>query len=168
MASRPNPSWSEPQKKVFNQIQEATAIAIPYFGEDIPALDNHTPVMVCDELGVIKAVRKMFDQVEETLKERFKPMMGKELEFRGSKYVAEKRPSTRTALNQGKVKTFLQQADDEGIDLQKLLDAVIEKKVTVPNDVFFETDEEGELKETNTNLFNSSTPVSSLFVEPIA
>ena len=168
MASRPNPSWSEPQKKIHRIVNDALEVIIPYFGEEIPLLDNHTGQQVCDDLGVVKEARKAFEGVEATLKERFKPFMGQELEFRGTKYIATKRPSTRTALNQGKVKAFLAKADEEGIDLQKLLNLVIDKKISVPNDVFFATNEDGELEETNTDLFNSSTDVSSLFVEPIA
>lgn len=166
MATKPNPSWSDPQKKVFKAIQEATEIVIPYSGPEIPVLDNHTTTMLCDELGVVKEAKKAFEEAEKILKERFKSRMEGN-EFRGTKYLATIRPSTRVALNQGKCKELLQQFDDEGIDIQRLLAAIVEGKIQVPDDVkLIDPEEEG--GESNMFKFHSSTGVSSLFVEPIA
>jgi hypothetical protein len=169
MASKANPSWTEPQKKVHGQIAQAIDIVIPYFGPEIPVLDNHTDEMLCDELGVVKAAGKAFELAENALKERFKARLGQRKLLRATKYEATVRDSTRTALNQGKVKSFLERADEHNIDIQVLLDYVISKQVQVPNDVFFPEPKEGEEEEQKTNISNffSSTPVASLFVEPI-
>lgn len=163
MASRPNPSWSEPQKQLHKVFQEAQEIVIPYSGPEIPRLDNHTPEQVCDQLGVVKALKSKVDAVEKILKERFKPMMGGEKELRGTRYVATMRNNPRVALDQQKVKEFLQRADDEGIDVEKLLDLVIEKRIQVPNTVFFPEDSE----QSNQRAFNSETDVATLNVKAI-
>ena len=162
MASRPNPSWSEPQKKVFNAINEARDLAIPHFGEEIPGLGNLTPNQLCDQIGVVKEARKAMDTVEKTLIARFKPQM-EEKELRGSKYIATKRSAPRVALNQKAVKEdLLERADELGVDIERLLDAVADKKVKVPDNVLL--DEE----ESNMKDFHSSTDVETLRVDPIA
>jgi hypothetical protein len=171
MASKPHPDWTEPQKKVFNQIQEAIPLVIPYFGADIPSLDNHTTEQLCDDLGVVKQAKKAVEKVEKTLSERFKPRMeGKEL--RGNRFVAEKRESTRTALNQGKCKGLLAKADELGVDLQKLLGLVeagelegYKPSMTLPT---MEIEGGERVPVTNTEQFNSSSLVEALYVEPIA
>lgn len=160
MASKPNPSWTEPQRKLHKDVQEAMEIAIPYFGPEIPRLDNHTPQQLCDTIGVVKAARKAFDQVEKTLIARFKPTMGAEGEVRGTRYVATNTQSERTALNQSAIKELLARADTLGIDLQKFLDLA----------------EAGELEGhilataldgTNTERYYSTTEVETLRVEAI-
>src|SRR5882724_2404899 len=139
MASRPNPSWTQPQKDKFNTIQQATETAIPFFGAEIVRLDNHTPEQLCDMLGVIKAAGKSFETVENQLKERFKPLMparaaGMESsELRGERYVANLRTAPRVALNQKGIKEdLLERADTLCVNLERLLDAVEDGKIKVP------------------------------------
>ena len=162
MASRPNPSWSEPQKKVFNALNEARDLAIPHFGEEIPGLGNLTANQLCDQIGVVKEARKSIETVEKTLIARFKPQM-EDTELRGSKYVATKKSSERTALNQSKCKELLTTADDLEVDLLSLLDAIRSKRLEVPNEVFL-----AEEAKTNMEAFHSSTDVETLRVDPIA
>lgn len=173
MASKPNPSWSQPQKAKFQAIQEATEIAIPYFGPEIPSLDNHTPEQICDDLGVVKVAKKALEQVEKTLSERFKPKMEGLLELRGTRYIATKRPSQRIMLNQGKAKELLERADELGVDLQKILVLVEAGELegykpswtlsTVPGD----NEMEEPYPVTNMEQFHTTMDVSALYVEAI-
>lgn len=162
MASKPNPSWTQPQKDKFSAIMQATEIAIPYFGPEIPSLDNHTTEQICDDLGVVKVAKKALEQVEKTLSERFKPRMGALLELRGTKYTAVKRLSERTALDQGKVKELLEQADNVGLDLNALLQQLKEGQYVVPDGLAQAKDEDS-----NMYTFFSTTDVSALYVEAI-
>jgi hypothetical protein len=162
MASKPNPSWSEPQKRVFKDVMEAMEIVIPYSGAEIPSLDNHSPEQICDDLGVVKAAKKAIEKVEKILTERFKPRMGALLEMRGTRYIATKRLSERTALDQGKVKELLVAADNAGLDLDALLTSLQKDQFTVPDELKQMRDEDS-----NTYTFYLTTDVSALYVEPI-
>lgn len=171
MASKPNPSWSEPQKRVHKDIQEGMEIVVPYFGPEIPVLDNNTPEQLCDMLGVVKAGKAAFEKVEKILKERFKPKMPKaaagadEVELRGTRYVATLRTNPRVAIDQGKVKELIATADEAGINIERLIAWAITQ-----------SREAGDLPErvwaynpteTNTLMLNSQTEVETLNVKAI-
>lgn len=163
MASRPNPSWSEPQRDIFKTLREAEEIVIPYFAKELPSLDNHTPEQICDELGVIKVARKAIEGVEKTISGRFKPHMH-EKELRGNRYIATKRSSERVALNQGACRGLLEQYDNLGVSLTRLAAAIASGQITVPDNTKLDV----ETEESNTREFYSSTAVEALYVEPIA
>lgn len=163
MASKPNPSWTQPQKDKFSVIMQATEIVIPYFGQEIPVLDNHSTEQVCDQLGLVKIALKAFEKTETILKERFKVKLNGARALRTTRFEANIRTAPRIALNQSKVQELLQKCDDEGIDLLKLVDGVIAKEIRVPSDVFFPEDSEW----SNQRIFNSETEVDTLTVKEI-
>lgn len=165
MASKPNPNWSATQQGKAKNIQEATEVAIPYFGPEIPRLDNHTREQVCDDLGVLKDARKTFEKAEKALAERFKALLGDDTELRTSRFEATYVGSTRTALDQGKAKELIEAADNVGLDLDMLLRSLrgdIDATSFMVPDGMELTGEK-----TNANAFNSSTSVKTLNVKPI-
>jgi hypothetical protein len=161
MASKPHPDWSEAQKAKFKVVQEALDIAIPYHGQEIPRLDNNSREQVCDQLGVVKQAAKVLEKAENTLKERFKPLLGDDTELRTSRYEATLKGSVRTALNQGLCKELLAAADGAGLDLNKLMVALGEGQFTVPNGCELDGDA------TNEQTFFGDTEVKTLKVTPL-
>jgi hypothetical protein len=133
MASKPHPDWSEAQKKKHKVVLEALDIAIPYHGQEIPRLDNNSREQVCDQLGVVKEAAKVLEKAENTLKERFKPLMGSDTELRTSRYEATLKGSVRTALDQGLCKELLSAADGAGLDLAKLMHRLNDDNFVVPD-----------------------------------
>lgn len=163
MASKPNPSWTEPQKKIHSQIFEGADIVIPYFGDEIPRLDNHTDEQLCDMVGVVKKGKKAFENVEKILVQRFKARLGQRRELRGHKYEATIRGDGggRTILNQSKCKELLEKADELGVDLLGYLEAVEQDIVAIDTPL-------GEDSPTNMEAFHTSSGGDALYVEPIA
>lgn len=161
MASKPNPSWTEPQKRVHKEVLEGLELLIPYFGAEIPVLDNHTTEQMCDELGVVKAGLKAFETVEKVIKERFKARLGGLKEMRGTRYEATVRDSERTALNQGKVGLLLGAADSIGLDLNRLLSKIEQGEFEVPADLALEK------YVSNEEAFFNTTPVATLTVKAL-
>lgn len=165
MASKPNPSWSEPQKKVHKQVLEALDVAIPFFGPEIVVLDNHTDESLCDNVGIIKCARKAFDEVEKQLTARFKARLGSRTEMRGTRFEASNATSERTALDQTKVGLLLGAADAIGLDLYKLMQWVdAGKPFDFPEAFKLNPDDVA----SNEGRFFKTTPVSTLRVTEIA
>lgn len=159
-----NPSWTEAQKKVFHRVNRALPIALGYVGNEIPVLDNHTDKMLVDEVGLLKQGLKPFKKGEAAHVERLKARIGDADSMDGDEYQAVYRGSKRVILNQEKCKETMTKWDDEGIDLDKLLAAIIERKVALPNEVFI-----GDGDPLNHDKHHTTASGGrSLYVEPIA
>jgi hypothetical protein len=159
-----NPDWTEAQRKVFHRVNRALPIALGYLSNEIPVLDNHTDAMLVDEVGGLKQALKPFKKAEAAHVERLKARIGDKDGMDGVEFKAEYRGSKRVILNQERCKETMTKWDDEGIDLDKLLAAIIERKVALPNEVFIA---DGDLLNTDKH-HTTAAGGRSLFVEPIA
>jgi hypothetical protein len=172
-----NPGWNKKQKKIFGILEAALPTVMSYASGEIPVLDNHSDAQIVDELGPVKALKKAVEAAEKPHGERLKARMNGKKELVGEEYQAEIRTSTRTAINQGEVKAFIDKCDNLQIDIMKLLGAIANKQVTIPNEVFLEVpseevlaagaveEDDGTVMESNGKYFYSSTSVEALYVK---
>lgn len=75
----------------------------------IPNLSNATPASLTDELGKVKAALGVLKKLEKFYIEAWKARSEGKLEIPGESYIATLSPGERTALDQEKVKAYLEQ-----------------------------------------------------------
>lgn len=166
----PHPSYSKGQYQAYMKAQEALPIALSYLAEEIPVLDNHTDAQLVDEVGVLKQAKKTFEKAEKAHVERLKARMGDRDDLTGGLYKAQYRGTKRVILNQEACKALVEQFDEEGIHLGRLLNAIKSGQLQVPQNCFLvDPAEEGVAPELNhDDFFTTAAGGRSLYVEPIA
>jgi hypothetical protein len=167
-----HPDWSEAQLKAWKRVQIALPIALGYVGSEIPVLDNHTNVMLVDEVGVLKKAKKCLETAEKAHVERLKARMGDADEMGGTEYIATFRGSKRVILKQDACKEAVQKFDDVGVHIGRLLAAIESGQIQIPENVQLQADATREdwpngFETNDSDFYTTSAGGRSLYVEPI-
>lgn len=109
MASVPYADMNDSQRKAKRVIDLATDTVISYLAKEVPPLGNLTPEGMVEDLGRLNEARKAMEKTEKILKERLKSMEGFKPEITSDNYKMTLEDRSRTALNQGKAKEYLEQ-----------------------------------------------------------
>lgn len=164
-----HPDWGVAQNTLFARIAAAVPIALGYAGNEIPVLDNHTNEQLVDETGALKQAKKIFDKAEKTHVERLKARIGHLDNCTGDAYVASFRGGSRVILNQEKCKEFIEECNQEGIHIGRLLEALKSGQLDLPTECILRDpvgeDEAGESN--NVDFYTTSAGGRALYVEPI-
>ena len=164
-----HPSWNVAQRNYFRTLQDALPVVMGYLETEIPVLTNHTDNMLVDETGVLKKVKKVVEKAEKAHVERLKARMGNKKTLRGSVYEAAYRGAERTILNQGECKALIELAEENQLNLKKLVGMVVNQEIQVPNDVWLQDDGDTEGScESNRDTFFTTSPGNALYVEALS
>jgi hypothetical protein len=97
------------QRKLQRHIDLATDTALKYAAPEVPAMSNLTPQGLLEDLGNVNVVRKAFETLEKTLKERLKSQLEGKNELRSDNFNMKLEDRPRTALDQTKAKGKLEE-----------------------------------------------------------
>lgn len=131
MASTPSTRRSDMtdvQRKAARNIDLATDTVINYAAPTVPSIGNLTKEGMVEELGRLNTARKLFERTEKIIKERLKSMLDpNEKEVRSDNYTMKLENRERTALNQSKAKSYL---EEQGI-LPEFMDTTAVPTMTI-------------------------------------
>lgn len=107
------------QLKIEKALQHAEMLCIEYSGEIMPPIGNLTPGALVDQIGYLKEVQKVAEKVENILWHRMSSLQGgghptnskgvpTPDPAQGEVFKYKYRSSDRTAVDQGKVKAFME------------------------------------------------------------
>ena len=163
-----HPDWSAAQNKLFAYFRDALPIVMSYLGSEIPVLDNTSDETLIDEVGLLKQLKKPVEKAEKAHVERLKARLGDKDKADGTAFKAEYRGSSRTILKQEACKELIDQCDEEGIHLLRLIAAIKAGDVAVPPEVLLiDPSDDAPAESNRADFYTTSAGGRSLYVDPI-